>query len=447
MRSLLNRGVRFKFTLQNGDGGDCRAVAICIPALADQRTHRGSGGATGYRCSDRAALCRGRGGRWGPYYPLYGNGGYDVQHYRLKIAYDPGSDRLAGVATISARTTEGLYRFNLDLQGLKVRSVVVDGAGARWSRSDDHELIVTPQRPLAKGQRFTTVVRYDGVPRTQTIPGFDIESGFIHTDDGALIAGEPEVAANWYPVNDHPLDKASYTFEVTVPAGLQVIANGRLVGHRTKAGNTTWTWEVREPMASYLATASVGHYALHSYQAGGLRFYDAVDPDLYSESVDPQAPGSPTFGDVVDESFSHQRRILTFLLGRFGRYPFSTAGGSVDDYDGLFFALENQTRTVYSKYFFSDPLSGDFVIVHENAHQWYGDSVSVARWKDIWLNEGSRRTRSGCGAKTEGSAPPKRTSTSSTTTSSPRTTRSGRSSWRTRGWSTFSMTRFISGAR
>jgi aminopeptidase N len=84
-----------------------------------------------------------------PYYPLYGNGGYDVQHYRLKIAYDPGSDRLAGVATISARTTEGLYRFNLDLQGLKVRSVVVDSAGARWSRSDDHELIVTPQRPLA----------------------------------------------------------------------------------------------------------------------------------------------------------------------------------------------------------------------------------------------------------------------------------------------------------
>jgi hypothetical protein len=107
-------------------------------------------------------------------------------------------------------------------------------------------------------------------PRTQTIPGFDIESGFIHTDDGALIAGEPEVAANWYPVNDHPLDKASYTFEVTVPAGLQVIANGRLVDHRTKAGNTTLTWEAREPMASYLATASVGHYALHSYQAGGL---------------------------------------------------------------------------------------------------------------------------------------------------------------------------------
>jgi aminopeptidase N len=203
-----------------------------------------------------------------------------------------------------------------------------------------------------------------------------------------VIAGEPEVAANWYPVNDHPLDKASYTFEVTVPAGLQVIANGRLEGHRTKAGNTTWTWEAREPMASYLATASVGHYALRSYQAGGLRFYDAVDPDLYSEPADPQDPGSPTFGDVVDESFSHQRRILTFLADRFGRYPFSTAGGSVDDYDGLFFALENQTRTVYSKYFFSDPISGDFVVVHENAHQWYGDSVSVARWKDVWLNEG-----------------------------------------------------------
>src|SRR5262249_13296214 len=107
-----------------------------------------------------------------------------------------------------------------------------------------------------------------------------------------------------------------------------------------------------------------------------------------SEPVDRQDRGSATFGDVVDESFSHQRRILTFLASRFGRYPFSTSGGSVDDYDGLFFALENQTRPVYSKYFFSDPLSGDFVIVHEDAHQWYGDSVSVARWQDIWLSEG-----------------------------------------------------------
>jgi aminopeptidase N len=323
-----------------------------------------------------------------PYYPLYGNGGYDVRHYDLRVAYDPDTDHLAGVATISARTTENLYRFNLDLQGLTVRSVVVNGRAAGWSRSDDHELIVTPRHTLSRDARFTTVVRYDGVPRTQVIAGTDLEAGFIHTDDGALVAGQPEVAANWYPVNDHPTDKASYTFEVTVPAGLEVIANGRLADHRTKGGRTTWTWEATEPMASYLATASVGQYNLHSYRADGVRFYDAVDPDLYTEAVDPADPASATYGEVVDQSFADQPRILRFLSDTFGAYPFSTAGGSVDDYDGLGFALENQTRTVYSKYFFTDQISGDFVIVHENAHQWYGDSVSVARWMDIWLNEG-----------------------------------------------------------
>ena len=338
--------------------------------------------------ADRRDFVAGAPGLGDPYYPLYGNGGYDVKHYDLDLSYDPATDRLAGSARIKARATQNLYRYNLDLQGLTVRSVKVNGHRASWSRADDHELIVTPRHRLHRGKKFTTVVRYDGVPRTQVIPGFGIEAGFIHTDDGAIIAGQPEVAANWFPVNDHPLDKASYTIEMTVPAGLEVIGNGRLVDHRTRKGLTTWTWDAREPMASYLATASVGQYELDTYRIGRLKFYDAIDPDLYTESTDPEDPAAPTFGEIIDQSFARQGEILGFLSDTFGRYPFSTAGGSVDDYDQLFFALENQTRSVYSKYFFFDTIGGDAVIVHENAHQWFGDSVAVARWKDIWLNEG-----------------------------------------------------------
>ena len=326
-----------------------------------------------------------------PYYPLYGNGGYDVGHYGLALTYQPSTDVLTGVATISAVATEDLYRFNLDLQGLTVRSVQVGGKRADWTRTDDHELVITPQKKLKEGATFVTVVRYDGVPRTVLIPGFDppLEAGFIHTDDGAVVAGEPEVAANWFPVNDHPLDPATYTFTVTVPAGLEVIANGDLVSHTTSGSHTTWTWNATEPMASYLATASVGQYNLRTYDLpSGITMYDAVDPDLYTESTDASDPGAPTFGQIVDQSFARQGEILDFLADTFGPYPFSTGGGSVDDYDGLFFALENQTRTVYSKYFFFDTFGGDSVVVHENAHQWFGDSVAVAQWKDIWLNEG-----------------------------------------------------------
>jgi aminopeptidase N len=326
------------------------------------------------------------------YYPLYGNGGYDVGHYLLRVSYDPATDRLVGVATISARATESLCRFNLDFQGMTVRSVVVNGRHATWTRSDDHELIVTPRHALRKGQRFRTVVRYDGVPRTQQLivgPGQTIEAGFMHTDDGAVIAGEPEVAANWFPVNDHPIDKAAYTFAVTVPAGLEVVGNGRLVSHRTHGRLTTWVWNAPEPMASYLATATIGQFDLRRYRtADGLRMYDALDPDLFTEPANPDDPASPTFGEIAQGSLARQGEILDFLSEQFGPYPFSTGGGIVDDYDNLLFALENQTRTVYSKFFFTDPIRGDFVVVHENAHQWYGDSVALAEWKHIWLNEG-----------------------------------------------------------
>jgi aminopeptidase N len=361
------------------------AVFAAATLLTTAPAPAGEAGGTG-RCHAGAP------GVGDDYYPLYGNGGYDVRHYLLKVSYDPPTDRLAGVATISSRATENLCRFNLDFQGMTVRSVLVDGRRARWTRSADHELTVTPRHPLRKGERFTTVVRYDGVPRTQQIivgPDFSIEAGFMHTDDGAVVAGQPEVAANWFPVNDHPTDKAAYTFVVTVPAGLEAVANGRLVGHRTHGRSSTWVWNAREPMASYLATATIGQFDLRRYRTpDGLRMYDAFDPDLFGEAVDPQDPASPTFGEIAQGSLDRQGEVLHFLESQFGPYPFSTGGGVVDDYDNLRFALENQTRSIYSKFFFTNPVRGDSVVVHENAHQWFGDSVALAEWKHIWLNEG-----------------------------------------------------------
>lgn len=96
----------------------------------------------------------------------------------------------------------------------------------------------------------------------------------------------------------------------------------------------------------------------------------------------------PSTGEIVQGSFAREPEIIDFLSRSFGRYPFTAAGGVVDDLEGVGFALENQTRPIYSRAFFTDPISGDDVVVHELAHQWFGDSVSVQRWKDIWLNEG-----------------------------------------------------------
>ena len=215
-----------------------------------------------------------------PYYPLDGNGGYDVDHYALDISYAPATGRITGVARIRAKATQDLSRFNLDLDGLTVRSVRVAGSVAGWSRASG-ELTVTPRRGIVRGRTFTTEIRYDGVPVPVTDLGFP--TGVMPTDDGAVILGEPHVASTWFPVNDHPTDKATYTIALSVPAGLEAISNGALQSKRTAGGRTTWTWDAHDPMASYLATAAIGQFEVTKRTDRGLRYWDAVDSSLYDD--------------------------------------------------------------------------------------------------------------------------------------------------------------------
>lgn len=148
---------------------------------------------------------------------------------------------------IRARATQHLPSFNLDFVGLTIDALAVNGRRAAYFRTGQ-ELTIT--RRLRKGSVFVVDVRYHGVPEPFVFPGATVKAGFIHTDDGAVVAGQPEVAASWYPVNDHPLDKASYSFAVTVPAGVEAIANGVPRGHVTRNGWTTWRWGQRTPMIS-----------------------------------------------------------------------------------------------------------------------------------------------------------------------------------------------------
>ncbi|HEY8583464.1 MAG TPA: hypothetical protein VIL49_10975, partial [Capillimicrobium sp.] len=214
-----------------------------------------------------------------PYVPSDGNGGYDVRHYRLDLRYTPRTDRLSGVATIRSAATQDLSRFNLDLVGLDVRRVTVDGRRAGWSRRGG-ELIVRPRRGLRRGTAFEVAISYGGVPEPTGRPVRGGQSGFIHTDDGALIAGQMGAARTWFPVNDHPRDKAAYTFRLTVPAGLTAVANGALARRRTRGGATAWTWRATDPMAPYLTTAAIGRFELRAYRRAGIRLWDAIDPDL-----------------------------------------------------------------------------------------------------------------------------------------------------------------------
>nr|WP_202490140.1 M1 family metallopeptidase [Streptomyces sp. SID8381] len=318
-----------------------------------------------------ASLSPGAPGIGDPYYPDYGNGGYDVSHYDLRLKYQPATDELEGTATISARTTQDLSSFDLDFL-LDVSEVRVNGTKAAFTTSGQHELVVTPKTPLAKGTAVTVVVRYSGVPSTKSAYGF---TTWHRTPDGAVAADEPEAAWWWFPSNDHPSDKATYDVSVAVPDGTQAISNGTLQATSSQLGWTRYSWRQNKPQATYLATLALGKFDITTgVSEGGVPVINAYSKDLGDNDGAARASVERT-GEIVD-----------WLSGYFGPYPFSSAGGYVPN-TTTGYALETQTRVFYSPKQFAKGANVS-LIVHELGHQWFGDDVSVKGWKDIWLNEG-----------------------------------------------------------
>ncbi|GAA2723376.1 M1 family metallopeptidase [Cellulomonas aerilata] len=284
-----------------------RTVTVLIAMLALLAP---LGGAAAAHTRAPREFTAGAAGVGDPYFPLDGNGGYDVDHYDLDLRYDPASDVLSGRATITAQATQDLSAFNLDLVGLAVRSVEVDGRVATWVR-DAGELTVTPSRGLRERSRFHVVVVYDGVPQTLDTPFGPM--GFVHTDDGALVLGQPHAAATWFPANDHPADAASLTVTVDVPEGLTAVSNGVLRSQDTADGWTTWTWHAREPMASYLTVLAIGRFTIDEYRADGVRFWDAIDPSLFK--AEPRTGGRAAIAGTGDLAFKRLARTLTVPTG------------------------------------------------------------------------------------------------------------------------------------
>ncbi|MEU5402825.1 M1 family metallopeptidase [Streptomyces sp. NPDC005963] len=302
-----------------------------------------------------------------PLFPRLGNGGYDVQHYALTLAYEPRTGRLTGTAEITARATADLSAFNLDLHALTADRVTVDGLPSAANQAGD-ELTVRPRRDLAEGKTFRTVVHYSGTPRTIT-DSDGSEEGWLRTADGALAVGEPAGSMAWFPGNHHPSDKATYAVTATVPEGLDVISNGELTDETTRAGRTTFVWKSARPMASYLATLAIGAYDTKTSRTPtGLPVITAADPSVADDS---------------DALLAEIPKVMEWSTRRFGPYPYSSIGAIVVPDGEVGYALETQNRPVFpAEYFQLD------ILVHEIAHHWYGNSVTPADWRDMWLNEG-----------------------------------------------------------
>lgn len=329
----------------------------------------GGGYAAALAKSSNDAAGLGESGIGDPYWPLDGNGGIDVAAYKIRNNYDLASQRLRGTTRLTLTATRDLTGFNLDFL-LPVTSVTVDGTKAVFTQRRSHELAITPRAALSAGSNHTVKVRYAGHPSRF---GYAGERNWLASDIEAVAMNEPHMSPWWFPANDHPSDKAMFDISTTVPTGREVIANGKLVGKKKTSRGTTWRWRADEPMAPYLAFFAAGDFTIEKGTRNGLPWLNAV-----SQTLNPAAQKS---------SLKLLRRtpaIVESLAGDLGPYPFSVTGGLITGLP-VYFALENQTRPTY-------PAVGGGatgLVVHELAHQWFGDSVAVARWRDIWLNEGA----------------------------------------------------------
>ena len=323
-----------------------------------------------------AAFSPGSAGGGDPFFPLAGNGGYDVGNYTLDFDYNPQNNALDAVATVSATATQDLSSFDLDFRGLHIDSVTVDGAPADFDRQGQ-ELVITPAGGISEGRNFDVVVTYHGHPNWIADPDKS-KDGWIPTDDGAFVVNEPQGSPTWYPANDTPNDKATFDVSMTVPKGRTAMGNGVLVSHTDNGDTETWHWRETVPMATYLATITTGVFETRfDTPPGELPRYDAVDPQ--SRRFKQKSPET----DLAWSRLSIERDVVSFFSDLYGPYPFDAVGGIVDWAPHVFYSLESQTKPNYWV------VPGDpETVVHELAHQWFGDSVSLAKWPDMWLNEG-----------------------------------------------------------
>ncbi|NPD03082.1 M1 family metallopeptidase [Nocardioides sp. zg-1308] len=304
-----------------------------------------------------------------PYWPLDGNGGIDVSSYAIDNRYSLEDRRLSGRTRVELTALAELRSFSLDFL-LKVSKVTVDGAKADVARTGGgHELRITPKRPLAAGTEHTVVVSYADRPGRHSYAG---EDNWLASRREVVTMNEPHMAPWWFPANDHPLDKAVVDVKVRVPNGREVISNGELKGRKVGRTSTTWHWRADEPMVPYLAFFAAGDFTIAKGRHRGLPWLVAVSKGL-----------SDAEHDASMRLMKKTPEVVAGLEEDLGDYPFSVVGGITTSLDPGF-ALENQTRPTYP----SVGAGYTSLVVHELAHQWFGDDIAVQHWRDIWLNEG-----------------------------------------------------------
>jgi aminopeptidase N len=303
------------------------------------------------------------------YLPGHGDPAFAVRHYDLAVTYTVHGNHLTARATLHCTALTRTDRVTLDLRGLKVQKLALDGARAHYTHRAGR-LVVRPPAALAAGQDFALTVTYAGNPLP--VRGVDGEAGWEELTDGVIVAAQPHGASSWFPCNDRPSDKASYRIELTTATAYHVSANGNLVQRRRGASRTTWTFEQPEPMATYLATVQIGRYEEQVLATSPVPILSVRPAGLAAR---------------VDDALARQAEMMTFFCGLFGPYPFGQYTVVVAE-DALEIPVESQGLSTFGANHASTDWGNQRLVAHELAHQWFGNSLTLRSWRDIWLHEG-----------------------------------------------------------
>lgn len=309
-----------------------------------------------------------------PYIPLHGSINYAVEHYELDLDVRLSGNQLQGRAVITARALVALDTVELDLSGVGMDKASVDGVGVLKHSHRQGKLRLLLPAPVEAGAEFTLDIRYSGIPAP--VNGEWGEVGWEELDDGVLVAGQPTGAPTWFPCNDRPGNKASYGFTVTTDADYTAVCNGTLVSHTRKSSRETWVYRQSAPMSTYLATVQIGRYKLLALPAresqSQLPITVAVPKQLQAKAA---------------TALSRQREMVDVFTQSFGPYPFP-AYTVVVTADQLEIPLEAQSLSILGRNHLDTGWESQRLIAHELSHQWFGNSLTLASWRDMWLHEG-----------------------------------------------------------
>ncbi len=307
-----------------------------------------------------------------PYLPQSGSTSYKVAHYDLRLDYHTAPNRLNGIATLEIEPLEAVSSFKLDLSGLTVTKVYVNGKTTRFKQSPGQ---VTVRSTLTPGKPVRAEIRYNGNPAPAMGTWGDV--GWEELEEGVLVAGQPNGASTWFPCNDHPRNKSTYTITILSDSDYVSIANGTLTSTRRKASRTEWVWECNVPMATYLATVQIGPYKM-----------GPLEPGQHTPSRIPLALATAEHNWAKAQNYlSLQHQMMNVFEDLFGPYPFDRYGVVVTN-EHLEIPLESQPLSILGPHHVGRSWEAERLVAHELSHQWFGNSVTLTTWSDIWLNEG-----------------------------------------------------------